>query len=635
MILNPFLSGQQTSIRIVGLILILLFHSLTSWSLTSETQGSAQPGGRFDSSFRQERQKATRFLWQASFGPTPEEVSHVMELGVEGWIDHQFQLSLPRSQMSRTIEIAMMAEPEFQWFEKSVFNRSGKHSVQHYQLSAWWEQALTSPDQLRQRVAYALSQILVVSTAEPPLQRRSEALAVYNDLLLKHAFGNYRELLSAIVYSPAMGIYLSHQGNRKANPKKQTSPDENFARELMQLFSLGLYQISLDGTPVLDTDGKKIPAYSQQDVMELARIFTGWDLVGNKRFGQKAFDVGTYLESMEFTARFHDSGTKRILGDTISENLDGQQEIEAALDILFSQHSVAPYVSRLLIQRLVTSNPSPEYIQRVSLAFGNNGEGVRGDMKAVIKAILLDDEARLAKDSLPYPIARKLKEPIIAFSGLLRFLKVRPAPPWKTKLGGLMHQIYWFSRLNVGQDPLRSHSVFNFYEPDFQPAGDAFSGNQFVAPEAAVLDTVSLAKYSNLVRITLGNSDLQSYKVKGQQFRESMKKQRHKWAFNARVDTLPLLRMFELGLEMDTSGDYSSLSNTTSNSIRQRQHALSKVLESIEDQLLGFPLDTEYKGELLERLIQPVKKNPRQEAHRIISSLMHTLVMSPEYWVMR
>ena len=182
---------------------------------------------------------------------------------------------------------------------------------------------------------------------------------------------------------------------------------------------------------------------------------------------------------------------------------------------------------------------------------------------------------------------------------------------------------------------MRSPSVFNFYEPDFQPAGEAFSDNQFAAPEAAVLDTVSLAKYSNLVRITLGNSDLQSYKVKGQQFRESMKKQRHKWAFNARVDTLPLLQIFELGLEMDTSGDYSSLSNTTSNSIRHRQHALSKVLESIEDQLLGFPLDTEYKGELLERLIQPVKKNPRREAHRIISSLMHTLVMSPEYWVMR
>ena len=403
----------------------------------------------------------------------------------------------------------------------------------------------------------------------------------------------------------------------------------------MQLFSLGLYQTALDGTPVLDKNGKKIPAYSQQDVMELARVFTGWDLVGNDRFGQKRFDMGSYLEPMEFSTRFHDSGSKRILGSTIPEKLAGRDEVEAALDILFSQPSVAPFVSRLLIQRLVTSNPSPAYIHRVSLVFENNGEGIRGDMKAVIKAILLDDEARRSQYRNSELIASKLKEPVLALSGMLRFLGVHPAPAWKTRYGGEIQQVIWFKKLNIGQDPLRSPSVFNFYDPDFQPAGGEFSDNQFVAPEAAVLDTVSLAKYSNLVRITLGNSDLQSYKVKGQQFRESMKKQRHKWAFNARVDTLPLLRMFELGLEMDTSGDYSSLRNTTSNSIRQRQHALSKVLESIEDQLLGFPLDTEYKGELLERLIQPVKKNPRQEAHRIISGLMHALVMSPEYWVMR
>ena len=215
--------------------------------------------------------------------------------------------------------------------------------------------------------------------------------------------------MGPIVYSPAMGIYLSHQGNRKANPKKQTSPDENFARELMQLFSLGLYQTSLDGTPILDNDGNKIPAYSQQDVMELARVLTGWDLTHNLRFGQKDRKHGSYLEPMEFSGQFHDFGSKKFLGQTIPEKLTGKDDVEAALDILFDQPTVAPFVSHILIQRLVTSNPSPEYIQRVSFAFDNNGEGVRGDMKAVIKAILLDDEARLAKDSQPYLIAKKNK----------------------------------------------------------------------------------------------------------------------------------------------------------------------------------------------------------------------------------
>ena len=394
---------RQTCIRLISVIM-LTWLSMTSWSDTVMQD------------YRQQQQEATRFLWQATFGPTPAEVSQVMELGMEGWIDKQLSLPPSRSQMSRTIEIAMMAEPEFSWFENSIFNQSGQQSVQHYQLSAWWEQALTAPDQLRQRVAYALSQILVTSIKEPPLSKRTEALAVYNDILLKHAFGNYRDLLSDISYSPAMGVYLSHQGNRKANIKRQTSPDENFARELMQLFTLGLYQLDPDGTPLSDRHGQKIPTYSQQDVMELARVFTGWDLVGNKRFGNKQRNQGSYLEAMEFTPKLHDSGSKTLLGETIPEKLSGQEDVEAALDIVFSQPSVAPFISRLLIQRLVSSNPSSGYIHRVSAVFEDNGQGVRGDLKAVIKAILMDREARQISDIEEHSIAKKIKEPVISFA---------------------------------------------------------------------------------------------------------------------------------------------------------------------------------------------------------------------------
>ena len=617
-------------------VLLLLYCAATSWADSNEqTVSNIRPKIPLQE-YRLARQEATRFLWQSSFGPTVDEVDRVLNLGIEGWIDQQFEMPLSQSQLSRTIEIALMAEPQSQWFDKSVFNASSNWRVQNYQSSAWWEQALTAPDQLRQRVAYALSQIVVVSTTEPPLHNRAEALAVYNDLLLKHAYGNYRELLSAISYSPAMGIYLSHQGNRKENPKKQTSPDENFARELMQLFSVGLYKTGLDGIPVLDENSKKIPAYSQHDVMELARVFTGWDLVGNDGFGRKGQKRASYLEPMEFTDQFHDFGGKNLLGYTIPEKLDGKEDVEAALDILFMQPTVAPFVSKRLIQRLVTSNPSPQYIQRVSLVFENNGTGIRGDMKAVVKTILTDQEARfMGSNKNQQQLARKLKEPVVAFSGLLRFLKVQPAPVWTTGSEGKMREVLWFKQLHIGQDPLRSPSVFNFYEADYRPSGESFSANGMVAPEASILGISSLAKYSNLVRIVLINSDLQAFSMKGHEFRKRMKEQRHKWAFNARVDTLSLLQIFELSLEMDTTDDYDSLLNTSRYGMDQRLYALSRVLSVIEDQFLGFMLEEEYRQQLLIRLAQPVKKNTRQEAHRMVSTLLHWLAMSPGYWVER
>ncbi len=618
---------------VVAMALCVLGLSVNEAIANNEAKGALSTEHRvFLPSYNLLRQDAVRLLWQASFGPTPEAISTILEQGTEGWINQQLAMPASRSQLSRTIEIAMMAEPDASWFDKSVFNSIANGRVRHYQSSAWWEQALTAPDQLRQRVAFALSQITVVSITEPPLYKRSEALAVYNDLLLKHAFGNYRELLSAVSYSPAMGVYLSHQGNRKANPKRQTSPDENYARELMQLFSIGLYRTTLDGQPALDQDGQKVPVYTQQDVMELARVFTGWDLVGNTGFGRKNRFFGSYLQPMEFTQKLHDSGEKTLLGQIIPAGLGGEQDVEAALDIIFSQPSVAPFISRQLIQRLVSSNPSPAYIKRISSVFVDNGQGIRGDLASVVKAILMDSEARIPTENNAHG---KLKEPIVAFAGLLRFLNVTPAPAWVTPQGGKMVDVYWFKPLNIGQDPLRSPSVFNFYEPDYQPSDNHFQQTGLFSPEAVVLETEPLVNFSNGVLTALNSSDMAAYDMGDAAFLKSMKKHRHRWKYNVRIDSHPLLNLLELSLELNTDGDFKQLNRVQGAGVIVREHALRKVLEVLEHTLLTQPLTEEYRQLMVGQLMQPIRKNGAKEAHRVIKTMIHWLVMSPNYWVVK
>ena len=328
--------------------------------------------------------EAARFLMQSSFGPTETEIARVQALGFSGWIDEQFALPqtlhLPYVQANYNV---LLFGANFAFVQDS-----------------FWQQAIPAPDQLRQRVKYALSQIVVVSAESGTIANVSDGLANYVDLLGQHAFGNYRTLLEAVATSPIMGIYLSHLRNQKADPLTGRVPDENFAREVMQLFSIGLTEINLDGTPKL-VNGQPVETYTNADITGLARVFTGWSWAAQDTSNASFNGGGTayadrILRPMQPYPQFHETGTKTFLNVTIPASTSAQASLTIALDTLFNHPNLCPFIGRQLIQRLVTSNPSPAYVGRVSAACANNGAGVRGDMKAIVRAILLDDEARNA-----------------------------------------------------------------------------------------------------------------------------------------------------------------------------------------------------------------------------------------------
>ena len=411
-------------------------------------------------------QLAHSLLLQTTFGPNDTLVEKVQKQGIVAWVNAQ--LNAPSAYKSandshltyleRTIDIAKMAAPA-KWSEPILdyvypdndisFNRGvGERSVLHYHISTWFENALNSDDQLRQRVAYALSQITVVSDSEELFLKRAEAFSYYYDILARNAFGNYRDILLEVSKSPAMGVYLTHQGNKKYDAATNRQPDENYAREIMQLFSIGLSELNLDGTPKLDDKGKSIPTYTQKDVEELSRVFTGWDLALNNRYGNASTTQGSYTQEMEFTSEYHDFESKVILGENIAAGLSGEEDLEAAIDILMQHDNIAPFISKHLIMRLVTSNPTPEYVARVSSVFNNNSKGVKGDLKAVVRAILLDKEARLGEEENPN--FAKFKEPILAYTQLLRTFDVNFIDePWDSgavggETGTTMDNVYLF-----------------------------------------------------------------------------------------------------------------------------------------------------------------------------------------------
>ncbi|EDM68485.1 hypothetical protein PE36_03636 [Moritella sp. PE36] len=399
---------------------------------------------------------AAKLLYQGSFGPTPETLFSAQQVTRQQWVNTQMKLP-PSWHYPLTAQYCGVSNTNIVNAPNKAVDNNKKDNPRaclKAQESVWLEHALTAKDQLRQRVAFALSQILVVSSQEPPLAKYGDGLAWYYDLLVKHSFGNYRDLLQDVTLSPAMGIYLSMQGNRKANLKKNTFPDENYAREVMQLFSIGLYQLDISGQVILDKQGNKIPSYQQGDVENLARVFTGWDLVANKRFGNRR--TGRYDTFMELSPQQHDYNEKELFGQPIKAGMKADKELSASLDLLFNHPNVGPFISRQLIQRLVSSNPSPEYIKRIATIFNDNGEGERGDLGAVVEAILLDDDAQGAT-AAP---ALKLKEPLLNYIGFLRAFSATP----KSERYHLRHLNGTF-----GQGPMRAESVFNFYQPYFTP----------------------------------------------------------------------------------------------------------------------------------------------------------------------
>jgi uncharacterized protein (DUF1800 family) len=425
--------------------------------------------------------EAARFLMQASFGPSDADIARVQTLGYSGWIDEQFaqpqSLHLPYVQ-------ANYSPPLF----------GGNFA---FMQDSFWQQAIPAQDQLRQRVKFALSQIVVVSAESGTIATASDGLANYVDLLGQHAFGSYRTLLEAVATSPMMGIYLSHLRNQKADPVTGRVPDENFAREVMQLFSIGLTEINLDGTPKL-VNGQPVETYTNADITGLARVFTGWSWAAQDTSNASFNGGGTayadrILRPMQPYPQFHETGAKTFLNLTIPANTSAPESLKTALDTLFNHANLCPFIGRQLIQRMVTSNPSPAYVGRVSAACVNNGAGVRGDMRAIVRAILLDSDAR-SSAGLTDPQFGKLREPVLRLS------------QWARCFGATSASGNWLIRnldspsTSLGQQPLRAPSVFNFFRPGYVPANTAIAGAGLAAPEFQITGETSVAGYTNFMQ---------------------------------------------------------------------------------------------------------------------------------------
>ncbi len=449
---------------------------------------------------------ASRFLFQAGLGGSMEDIERLALSGdYEAWIDEQANLPMT-DVLSNVIAIN---EEEFQYFLTQTDAEGNPNRPEDYfgpwakHFSyAWWDNAAKAPDQLRYKVANALSQIFVISHNNTDLGNHGEAMGAFYDLLLRRSFGNFRDLLGDITFSTSMGFYLSHLNNPKSDTTNNQQPDENFAREIMQLFTIGLNELNMDGSLKLEDSGQVIPTYDNDDIRGLARVFTG---LGGADFNDKIkqrypnarieFGADFYAIDRTIAMRIyeqaHEPGEKTIVGDfIIPAGQPGLKDINDALDHLFNHPNVPPFVSRQLIQRMVKSNPSPAYIERVANVFADNGQGVRGDMLDVVKAILLDQEARSCEFILD-PAQGQLREPVLRHTHILHAL------PNDSPSG-----VFWkdpqslFERTK--QAPQSAPSVFNFYNPDFAPSGE-ISDQGLVAPEFRILDSETSIGYTNQV----------------------------------------------------------------------------------------------------------------------------------------
>jgi uncharacterized protein (DUF1800 family) len=431
---------------------------------------------------------AARFLTQSSFGPTSAEIDRMMTLGYTRWVDEQ--LAKPAGSPHLDYFAARTAELD-----------EDDRITEDWIYQSFWRNAVSGEDQLRQRVAFALSQIFVISLADPGIAQFPRGVAGYMDMLGKNAFGNFRQLLQDVSLHPMMGLYLSHLRNRKADIAVGRVPDENYAREVMQLFTIGLYQLDPDGSVKLDARNEPIDTYKIDDVMGLARVFTGFSWAGPDaslaRFVGNVSVSDRDILPMRGYPVYHETGAKTFLGTTVN-GATPEESLKAALDHLFMHPNVGPFIGKLLIQRLVTSNPSPAYVARVAAAFNNDGTGKRGEMKAVIKAILLDPEARddaaAAADS-----AGKLREPVLRTTAWLRAFDA------KSTTGRFLIGVTDDPASSIGQTPMRSPSVFNFFRPGYMPPNSSIANAKLVAPEMQTTHEITVAGWLNTARNLVPN----------------------------------------------------------------------------------------------------------------------------------
>lgn len=432
-------------------------------------------------------EQAARFLQQAQFAATEADIASVRSLGYAGWLEAQ---------------VAKAYTTGWDWLTGQGYGNvfsSNNYFDQSYPADYMvWSQLMDAPDVLRKRVALALSEIFVVSLVGVSATWRSYIMAHYWDTLCLHALGNYRDLLQAMTLNVGMGYYLNTKGNLKENSAGR-QPDENYAREVMQLLSIGLVQLNADGTVQLDGSGATIDTYNASDVSNLARVFTGYDVDQSQNVPTTIAQTGGGTRTvsntafarlpMKLNAANHSTLAASFLGTTIPANTDATVALGIALDTLFNHPNTAPFICKQLIQRLVTSNPSAPYVGRVAAVFANNGAGIRGDLASVFSAILRDDEAR-SPAALSDPEFGKLREPMVRLVQWARTFGVRSVSgAWK--IGDLSNP-----GTQLGQSPLRAPSVFNYFRPGYVHPSTTLSVGK-VAPEFQIVNESSVGGYLN------------------------------------------------------------------------------------------------------------------------------------------
>ncbi len=434
----------------------------------------------------QAKRDAFRLLDQGSFGPTPGDVARVMQIGPAAWVDAQ--LALPPSGYPDA-EFSYVSLDENDSCKFSAARTSATYACARDQLTLFklrrrfFQNALTAPDQLRQRVAWALSQIFVISGMKDPDMETAYVQARFHQMLAEEAFGNFGNLLKRATLSPAMGHYLDMVDNAKADPLEMTEPNENYARELLQLFSIGLVELKRDGTPLVDAQGNPVPTYGQPEVRSLARALTGWTYpVFDAPQPKGGDDERYYAKPMIPAPSQHDASAKRLFrGIELPAGQSAEADLQAALNNIFLHPNVGPFIARQLIRQFVTGNPSPEYVDRVAAAFDDNGTGIRGDMKAVVRALLLDPEARTTPEGDPR--YGRFREPALFITAVLRTLGA-------TSDGiGLDDEAK-----GMGQDVFYAPTVFNYFPAEFK-----IPGTSVIAPPMGIHNTNTVLARSNFV----------------------------------------------------------------------------------------------------------------------------------------
>lgn len=521
------------------------------------------------------RADAARFLNQATFGATEADVDRLIGLGdattaYPRWIDEQ--IARPASLQLPAVQAA---------FGQLTNPVQMIGSLNADRQEAWFRNAIKGDDQLRQRVAFALSEIMVVSQ-QSALQAMPHALADYYDLLARDAFGDFRKLMEDVTLHPAMGVYLNMLGNQKPDAARNIRPDENYARELMQLFTIGLVELNVDGAVRRDAQDQPVSTYDQSVIEGFANVFTGWNYAGAPSFTQARRTLANQVLPMQAYPDQHSPLAKKLLAypgaakPELPAGQSPQQDLADALDNIFHHPNVGPFIGRQLIQKLVTSNPSPQYVARVAGTFDDDGTGRRGNLAAVVRAVLLDAEARPATVT---PTTGKVKEPLLRLTQLWRAYDAKAANG-QYRIGPI---VFVF-----GQGPLQAPSVFNFFSPFHAPPGE-IAEQGLVAPELQLateyLNTTTTNTFFNVI-----------------------------FGWNSTVAGLP-----ETAIVMDFT----------------QEVALAGDAEALVTRIAGKLLGGQISATLKAEAQAAVERVPATSAGQRVSEAMYLIATSPEYVVSR